>query len=186
MRPGGFRALSAQFRFPRPEYAWRFEKLCGVMPSFGAATNAVLVSARDLDAPFPQANPVMARMCEDQCRQLLARRRVRGGLAGQVRDRLLRNPGEMPSLEMVASELHMAPRSLRRRLDEEDTSFRALVDEVRQTVAEELLLSAHMKLAEIALRLGYKEPAAFINAFKRWKGMSPSAFRQKHREGVAV
>lgn len=183
MRPGGFPGRSAQFRFPRPDYAWRFDKLCGVRPSFEAPLNAILIAAKDLDAPLPQANPMMARMCEEQCRQLLAKRSVRSGLAGQIRDRLLRNPGEMPSLETVAEELHMASRSLRRRLDEEGTTFRALVDEVRQALAEELLLSAHMKLAEIASRLGYTEPAAFINAFKRWKGMSPSAYRKLKRPG---
>lgn len=184
MRPGGFPAKSAQFRFARPDYGWRFEKLMGVRPSYGAASNAVLLSARDLDAPLPQANPLLARMCEEQCRQLLARRRVRSGVAGQVRDRLLRSPSEMPSLDAVASELLLAPRSLRRRLEEEGTSFRALVDEVRQTLAEELLLSAHMKLAEIAERLGYTEPAAFISAFKRWKGMSPTAYRQQREQGL--
>ena len=184
MRPGGFPGRSAQFRFPRPDYAWRLDRICGVRPSFDAPLNAILIAAKDLDAPLPQANPMMARLCEEQCRQLLAKRRVRSGLAGQIRDRLLRNPGEMPSLETVAEELHMASRSLRRRLDEEGTSFRALVDEVRQTLAEELLMSAHMKLAEIASRLGYTEPAAFINAFKRWKGMSPTAYRQSKRPGV--
>lgn len=181
MRPGGFPALSAQFRFPRPDYAWRFDRLCGVRPSFDAPTNALLLSAKSLDTPLPQANPVMARMCEEQCRQLLAKRRVRSGFAGQIRDRLLRNPSDMPALNAVANELHLAPRSLRRRLEEEGTSFRALVDEVRQTLAEELLLSAHMKLAEIANRLGYTEPAAFISAFKRWKGVSPTAFRARQR-----
>lgn len=177
MRPGGFPALSAQFRFPRPEYAWRFDRLCGVRPSFDAPLNAVLLAARDLDSQMPQANPTMARMCEEQCRQLMARRRVRSGFSGQIRDRLLRNPAEMPSIETVAAELHMAPRSLRRRLDLEGTTFRALVDEVRQTLAEELLLATHMKLSEIAQRLGYTEPAAFIFAFKRWKGVTPTLFR---------
>jgi len=185
MRPGGFPGRMAQFRFPRPDYAWRFDKLCGVRPSFDAPLNAILLPAKDLDAPLPQANPLMARMCEEQCRQLLAKRRVRSGLAGQIRDRLLRSPGEMPSLETVAEELHMASRSLRRRLDEEDTTFRALVDEVRQTLAEELLMSAHMKLAEIAARLGYTEPAAFISAFKRWKGMSPTAYREQQNARLA-
>ncbi len=178
MRAGGFPAISAEFRFPLPDYAWRFDKLCGVRPSFNAPLNAVLLPAKDLDLPLPMANPHMARLCEEQCRQLLATRRVRSGVSGQIRDRLLRSPSEMPGIEAASAELHLSARSLRRRLDEEGTSYRALVDEVRHTLAEELLLSAHMKLAEIAERLGYTEPAAFISAFKRWKGMSPSAFRK--------
>ena len=181
IRPGGFVARGAQFRYPRPEHGWRYDRLVGIAPEFDASQNALLLSAKDLDAPLPQANPVMARMCEEQCRQLMSRRRVRSGFAGQIRDRLLHNPGEMPSLDTVAAELHLAPRSLRRRLEEEGTSFRGLMDEVRQALAEELLKSTHLKLAEIAERLGYTEPAAFISAFKRWKGMSPSAYRQEQK-----
>ncbi|MES0875410.1 helix-turn-helix domain-containing protein [Sinimarinibacterium thermocellulolyticum] len=45
--------------------------------------------------------------------------------------------------------------------------------------AEELLLSTHMKLSKIAVRLGYTESAAFHTAFRRWHGESPSAFRRR-------
>jgi AraC-like DNA-binding protein len=38
-----------------------------------------------------------------------------------------------------------------------------------------------MKLAEIAERLGYAEPAPFITAFKRWKGVSPNRYRRLHQ-----
>lgn len=185
MRPGGFPAKIAQFRFPRPSYAWRLDKLCGVRPVFDAPLNAVLLPAKDLDAPLPQANATMARLCEEQCRQLLAKRQVRSGVSGQIRDRLLRNPADMPSLDDVAAELHTSVRSLRRRLDDERTSFRALVDEVRQTLAEEMLTAGHMKLAEIAARLGYTEPAAFIAAFKRWKGVSPTAYRASRPDSLS-
>ncbi|MDB5970323.1 MAG: AraC family transcriptional regulator [Hydrocarboniphaga sp.] len=186
LRPGGFPARHAQFRFARPEYASRFDRLCGVRPSFGAARNELLLDAATLDTPLPMANPAMARLCEEQCRQLLAKRRVRGGIAGEVRDLLLRTPATMPSMEAVAEQLHMASRSLRRRLIDEDSSFRALVDEVRQAIAEELLTSGRMKLNEVAARLGYAEPAPFITAFRRWRGMSPTQYRQMRRDDAAI
>ena len=177
LRPGGLPILGAQFAFRRPAYADRFAALLGAEPRFDAAEHSAWLDAAYVDAPLPQGNSVMASMGQEQCRQLLARRRVRTGFAGRVRDRLLQNPGEMPGVEAVAAEMHMAVRSLRRRLDEEDTSFRALVDEVRQALAEELLTTAKMKLDEVAMRLGYSEPAAFVHAFKRWKGISPMAYR---------
>jgi AraC-like DNA-binding protein len=181
LRPGGFPARSAQFRFSRPNYAKGLEKLCGVPPVFDAALNAVLLDAESLDAPLPLADPVMARMCEEQCRQLLARRRIRTGTAGEVRDRLLRDPAAMPSLARVAEELHISARSLSRRLQSEGTSFRQLVEEVRQALAEELLALTHMKIAEVSSLIGYAEPAIFINAFKRWRSMSPTQYRNSKR-----
>jgi AraC-like DNA-binding protein len=182
IRPGGFPARAAEFTFSAPGYAWRFERIAGVRPTFGAPRNAVLLDAATLDAAFPQANPQMARLCEEQCRQLLALRRSRSGIADQVRDRLLLKPSVMPHFDEVAKELHLAPRSLRRRLAAEGSSYRALLDEVRQALAEEFLLSKHMKLSEIAERLGYSESASFITAFIRWKGVSPDQYRRSRTE----
>lgn len=181
LRPGGLPMRELTFRFERPAYAARFQALAGVMPRFGAPHNAARFALADVDAPLPQANPMMARMCLEQCQQLLARRQIRTGLAGRVRDRLLQTPGDPAGIDTVAEELHMATRSLRRHLAQEGTSFRALVDEVRQALAEELLTTADLKLEEVAMRLGYSEPASLIHAFKRWKGVTPSAFREQRR-----
>ena len=71
-------------------------------------------------------------------------------------------------------------RSLRRRLSEEGTSFRQLLEEVRQTLAEELLATGGLTLEEIAERLGYGEVSNFTHAFKRWKGLAPRQYRRRH------
>src|ERR1700677_3128443 len=63
MRPGGFPACAAQFRFPEPTYSWRFEKIAGVRPQFDAPINALRLDAMSLDTPLPQANCQMARTC---------------------------------------------------------------------------------------------------------------------------
>ena len=181
IHPGGIVPRGVSFRFERPVHAARFAPLCGVEPRFGAAENAVCLDPDVLQLPLPQGNPVMARLCLEQCRHLLGRRQSRGGFAGRVRDRLFQMAGGMPGLDAVAGELHLSPRSLRRHLEAEGTSYRALCDEVLETLAEELLTTANMKLEEVATRLGYAEPASFIHAFKRWKGVSPNAFREQQR-----
>lgn len=183
LRPGGLPIHGLELRMARPPYASRFRELTGVEPQFNAPRNAIRLATVDVDAPLPQGNPTMARLTQEQCRQLLARRQERTGLSGRVRDRLLQTPGDMADIDTVAADLHMASRSLRRRLEQEGTSFRALVDEVRQTLAEELLTTADLKLEEVAQRLGYAEPASLIHAFKRWKGMTPHAYRIAWRRG---
>ena len=74
--------------------------------------------------------------------------------------------------------LAMAPRSLRRRLTEEGTSFRNLVDAERGQLAGQLLENTQMKLEEMALQLGYGDTASFTRAFRRWFGQSPSEYRK--------
>ncbi|MDB5987472.1 MAG: AraC family transcriptional regulator [Nevskia sp.] len=165
------------FAFPQPPHSERYRAALKVQPQFDAARNVLTLDAQLLDRPLPQANTQIREACEVQCRALLARRRVRAGIAGRVRDRLLREPRNMPDMEAIAAELCMTSRHLRRLLDDEGTSFRALADEVRQALAEQLLRSPRIKLDEIAERLGYAERASFIQAFKRWKGVTPRAFR---------
>lgn len=178
IRPALLPVISASFRCKRPAYASRYRDLCGVEPQYEAEHNIITFDPAHIDDPLPQSDSDMARLCLDQCRQLLEKRRVRTGVAGRVRDRLLKAPSEMPGIEKVADELHLATRSLRRRLEEEGTTFRALVEEVRQMLAEEFLRMPGMKIEEISMRLGYSEPASFIHAFKRWKNVSPHAFRE--------
>jgi AraC-like DNA-binding protein len=164
-------------RCRRPPYAAQFSSLFGVEPQFAAARNEVAVDAALVDSPLPQANESSRRMAEEQCRNLLAARRARSGLAGRVRDRILRQPGQIPGMDAVAAELLLTPRTLRRRLLEEGTSYQALTDEVRETLAEELLSAAKLSVEQIAERLGYAEAASFIHAFKRWKGRPPHSYR---------
>ncbi|HSW14443.1 MAG TPA: AraC family transcriptional regulator [Solimonas sp.] len=175
--------LSLQLRGPPSPAAARIAELCGVEPCYGAEENVALYSAELVDAPLPLGNSEFARLCLEQCRQLLSARRARSGIAAKVRDRLLLAPAMIPDIADIASSLQLSPRSLRRRLEEEGTSFRDLLDEVRQMLAEEMLSTGRIKLSEIALRLGYAEPASFIHAFRRWKGVSPAAFRDQQQAG---
>ncbi|MFD2400258.1 helix-turn-helix transcriptional regulator [Prauserella oleivorans] len=73
----------------------------------------------------------------------------------------------------------MTVRTLRRKLAAEGTSYRALVDEVRETVAEDLLATPALSVEQIAHRLGYSEASSFIHAFTRWKGVPPREFRRR-------
>jgi AraC-like DNA-binding protein len=164
-------------RGPRPAYAARFVEIFGVAPQFEAPRNEVALDAALLDAPLPQANESSRRMAEEQCRALLAARKARDGVAGRVRDRILRQPGHIPDMRKVAEEMLLTPRTLRRRLLDEGTTYKALTDEVRETLAEELLSAASLSVEQIAERLGYSEAASFIHAFKRWKGRPPHSYR---------
>ncbi|MEV6279514.1 AraC family transcriptional regulator [Nocardia sp. NPDC051832] len=167
------------FRHAAPADISRYRATFGCEPAFDAPVNVVAFDAAYLDMPLPQANDWARGTCEQLCRDLLARRRARTGVAGSVRDMLVRNPGEIPDQATVASGLFMSARTLSRRLSEEGTSFRALLDEVRQMLAEELLMHTDMTTEQVAARLGYAEAASFIRAFRRWKSCPPQEFRAR-------
>ncbi len=183
VRPGGLPLTGVDFTFQPPAYADEFEKICRVRPHFGCKEDLIWIDSEALDLPLAQGDPLLTRMFMQQCQQLLEKRSRRDGLAGRVRDVLLQHSESFPGVDEVADLLFMSPRSLRRKLQEEGTAFRKIKDEIHELLAEELLTSTDMKLYEVADRLGYSEPSSFIYAFTRWKGISPSTFRQQQKAG---
>jgi AraC-like DNA-binding protein len=180
-----WRELSIPRKFDRVEFAFpapadgpdRYVDVFGVVPVFDARETVLAVNPAVVDQPLPQADDHTAALALAQCRDLVARRRARTGLAGEVRDLLLARPSGPPDAERVAAALHLSGRTMRHRLAAEGTSFRALLDEVRERLAEELLVAGGLPVAEVARRLGYAEVSSFSQAFRRWKGVSPRDFR---------
>lgn len=85
------------------------------------------------------------------------------------------------SLEEIAGEFSMQPRTLNRRLQAEGTTFRELISEARFEVACQLLKVTRMRIADIALALGYANATGFSHAFQRWSGVAPSEWRSSDR-----
>ncbi|TDZ80839.1 AraC family transcriptional regulator [Mycobacteroides salmoniphilum] len=141
---------------------------------FESPRNALVFPTQLLAAPLPTADPHTAALCVRQCEELLEHRRSRDGIAGVVRNQLLRVPGQVPTMGQIAASMHIAERTLHRRLAREGTSYRALLDEVRETLAKELLANG-LTVKEVSDRLGYSEPAAFTHAYTRWHGSPASA-----------
>jgi AraC-like DNA-binding protein len=164
------------FRHEKPGEVNTYLDVFGVRPGFSAAANLATLDLIHLDTPLPQANEHSVAICQAQCHELVARRRERPGLLHQVRERLIRVGGADTGMDEVARGLAMSPRTLRRRLTEAGTSYRALVDEVRTSLAEELLATGGLSVEDVANRLGYAESSSFICAFKRWKGITPAAY----------
>ena len=101
-----------------------------------------------------------------------------GNIAAAVYRALLEHPGRFPNIDAVARELGTNARALRRRLAEEQTSFRGILGEVRMRLAIDYLKNTDMTNEEIASRLGYSEATNFRHAFMRWTRRNPSSYRK--------
>jgi AraC-like DNA-binding protein len=176
----GARVERLELTSAAPAYAAQITALCGLTPRYGSPRNAIVLRREDVERALPTYDAHLARLFEDQCRAQLERRQV-AGLAGQVRQLVLGPLGLVATIDDVAPQLAMAPRSLRRKLEDEGTSFRAIVEAERKQLARQLLESTDMKLDEMALQLGYGDTASFTRAFRRWFGQSPGEFRKASR-----
>lgn len=173
----GLQVRRLEFQGRAPTHAARIEALCGIAPQYGSARNALVLRREDAELPLPMYDAHLVRLLEDQCRSQLQRRQV-AGLGGQVRQLLLGPLGLVATLEDVARQLAVSPRSLRRRLEEEGTSFRAIVEAERRQLAVQLLEGTEMKVDELALQLGYGDTASFTRAFRRWFDRAPGEYRR--------
>jgi len=102
------------------------------------------------------------------------------GHSGQLRRLLLaggRGDALLTSIDALADALHMTPRTLRRRLEEEGTTFRALRDGCRMSIAIDRLHLEGAKVEDVAVQLGYADARSFSRAFRQWTGMAPSAYQ---------
>lgn len=147
--------------------------------AFGRAHNRLHFPRAMFDEPLPQADRHTLETCMAQCDVLMQRNERRRGITALVRTKLFRDSGRFPTLPDVATELDVHPRTLRRRLAEEGTSFRALLNEARSTVAVDLLRNVGLTVEEVSTRLGYTEVSTFSHAFKRWYGVAPSAYSRR-------
>lgn len=83
------------------------------------------------------------------------------------------------NIHCVAEAVGMRPRTLQRALSQADTTFSALVDDVRMSTAMSMLAGTSLKVRDIALELRYSDQANFTRAFRRWAGISPQAYRSQ-------
>ena len=170
---GGAPRLGAVW-LPFADVAPRCREVFGVDPVARAEGAGMQFDASWLDMPLPQANPHALALSETLCRELVSRRRRRSGVAEQARVMIAQRIADGAPMPEVAAALGLSERSLRRRLADAGTSYRALLDEVRHTLAEELLATGRLRVEDVALRLGYAEASSFILAFRRWTGRTPA------------
>lgn len=125
------------------------------------------------------ADPHLGRIIRQHAELTIAAAKTAPGWHDKLRaamtDALIR---DQLSLDVVAHQLAMSPRTLQRRLGEQATSWRAEVEAVRHAHATALLRDTGLTIQSVAARLGYTDARALRRAFHRWTGQSPDAFRR--------
>lgn len=174
--------MALEFGFAAPDSgAHVYARRLGVVPTFDAKRTCMVISARDADEPLPNANALALRIAEDYGRRLAEAAAADDSLAMRVRRMIAAEPTRNSEMRRVAMTLCMSERTLRRHLQQEGTNFAALCEQVRESMAEQLLGMRRMPVEHVAERLGYAETSSFIHAFKRWKGVTPHAYRSRLR-----
>lgn len=178
---------AGDFRFTPREVRYRhrgigdqeaLEAFFGCPVHFGANRDEMMVGLDQVDRTTKVGDANIFQFFDNYLSAELSRTQDHAQLERQVREQVSNAlSGGVPKLTDVAAGLNMSGRTLQRRLSDEGLAYQKLVDDSRRELAERLLESSAMSLAEVAFLTGFSEQSAFTRAFKRWYGQTPREFR---------
>lgn len=173
--------IAVGFEHPQPDYVDEYRRIFGEQLAFGQAATELVFSADVLHVPVPQPDPIVIHLLEEEARRQIAWLECETPLAERVEHLLFAGlQAGKPTIRDVAAQLGMNERTLRRKLETEETSYSTLLGKVQFRLAEKWLASPTLSVEDIAARLQFSEPSAFYRAFKRWTGKTPAEFRERH------
>jgi AraC-like DNA-binding protein len=149
-----------------------------VLLRFDQPGNTLLFPRAHLDAKVRTADSELHQLLKGRVEELLRQKAREPPLITSVRDKICSTLDDsQPTLESVAAQLQLGPRTLQRRLRESGRSFHEVLEEARHGLALRHLADPKLTVTDVALRLGYADVTAFNRAFRRWTGTAPSAHR---------
>ncbi|MFO1151076.1 MAG: AraC family transcriptional regulator ligand-binding domain-containing protein [Alsobacter sp.] len=143
---------------------------------FNQVQSCVVLDERTLKMALPGYDPAARLAAHGELEALAAT--VIPSVSAKVAHRMkpLLHLG-IPDFEAVAEVLNLHPRTLRRRLKTEGTTFEDIRDQVRFALARELLDMTDLPIGEISEAVAFSTHTAFVIAFRRWTGTTPSQWR---------
>jgi len=166
--------------FDEPEgYAEAYTAYFRCPVQFGADRAAIWFDEDDLDQALPGGNAEIARQAESLVYKYL-RTFTPVDIVNAVRMTLFDLlPRGNFDLDTLAAELDMMPEQLTEALKQRGTGYRQLLGETRRELAEEYIMRADISVNEIAYMLGFSDCSNLARSFRRWKGVSPTDFREQ-------
>ncbi len=178
--------LPFQFRevhlsYSAPEYKESCERLFKCPVLFDAHETSYIIDDRFLNLRLPRSNPINYRIARQHCekRQKKVQSYRHDDIKVRIQQILSANEGRSIDLEAMAEALNMSARTIRRKLSEESTSYRELVNLERKSRALDYLQNSALDFESIAALLGFADTANFRKAFKRWTGQSPREYQEQ-------
>ncbi|HBP6604212.1 TPA: helix-turn-helix domain-containing protein [Pseudomonas aeruginosa] len=179
------KAERVEIEYPAPPWAERYEAFFGCPVEFGAPTNQLRLSQASLALANAEHCPStwnqMLELCNRELEQLTRTRSWRERISRLLGPML---NGREPDLEEVAARLKLPTWTLRRKLAEEGTQFRSILNDTRRDLAMVYIRETDLAFGEIAYLLGFASAEAFQRAFKRWSGQTPGEFRRAQRQSA--
>ncbi|MEL6533855.1 MAG: AraC family transcriptional regulator ligand-binding domain-containing protein [Bacteroidota bacterium] len=175
-----FSPLAVQVASLEMGRAAEFKRAFGQSVQFGAPRYALLLDRSQVQAPVVSHDYRLLAVLVQHAEAKLAELHSTETLSGRIKRMVLQlNESGFPSLENIADVFHLSVRTLQRKLREENTTYKAVVEELRFSLADTYLKDKNLTIGEISDLLSYAEISAFSRAFRRKMGISPQQYREQ-------
>ncbi len=170
------------FRYERPDYADQYDALFKTQVLFGQSKNQVVLTGENFNQASKLADPLLAELAQKQCEILLASIDNDRSLTERIKQIVNETSGQFPSSDFMAKQLGLSPRTFSRQLQAVDTTYKAIIDDIKLNRAIEYLSMTTWSIDEISELLDYSDSSNFRRAFKKWMGQTPNDYRVSLRE----
>jgi AraC-like DNA-binding protein len=171
---------TVSFSHSQPADLSEYERIFACPVRFDQPMVELVFPAHISELPITQHDPVMREMMDAYAEKLLQELSQGDELLAAVRGLMVEAMATgSVTLDTVADQLAITPRTLQRRLSELGETFKGLLDEVRKGLALTYIAQPFIDLAELAYLLGFADQTAFQRAFKKWTGTSPGKYKKQ-------
>lgn len=179
------RPLGYALPFPPPEDLACYALLPPAPIAFDSEMGMIMGRRIDIDLRLVAIDSEAKALCDDYCRQALARLASVETTAQRLRAMFAESPGRLSTAGEAAALLGVSLRTLQRQLQQEKTGYHHVVDEFRHEQACNML-DQGMEAKTIAYLLGFQDVGSFRRVFNQWTGLPPSRWRRVQSDDLAA
>lgn len=174
-----YNPIKIEYQFPNDTVENEYQRLLNCPIKYGCKKTRIYFKKEHLHEKVITSDfnllGILVKHANEKVRQLSNQK----GFTTMVKDSVVNmiRP-QFPTIAQVASNLNVSIRTLQRKLTEENTTFKDILEGLRQEFALNYIKNHELSINEIAYLLSYADASSFIRSFKRWTGKTPSKYRE--------
>ncbi|MDD1782788.1 AraC family transcriptional regulator [Enterovibrio sp. ZSDZ35] len=178
---GNLEPLKVQLSTPSPrENSEAVASFFNCPVQYGCERNAIVLDLAACKERCLGNNPVMNQIHMEMLNQFMSRV-DKTNLSYLIENKIIEElPMGAPSQSDVAKHLGFSLRNLQRKLSEQGTCYKDILDATRKRLTLSYIKQPHLSISEISYLVGFSNVANFNRAFKRWLGTAPGEYRQSY------
>ena len=173
---------SVKLKRPKPKDSTRHDEIFNCPIYFESDIYEMRLAKEFVDTVVPTGNAELVRINEQVLAEYLTRFNKSDIVASVYSALIELMPNGEPTREKVAGVLGTSSRSLHRKLNDLNTSYKVILDDTRKHLAMQYIKQSDLSITTITYQLGFLDSSSFSRSFKRWAGCSPSDYRKKSKE----